>query len=138
MDCGLGAIREYEIPYKPLQHYVWRDNINKDRVQYELDFDRTEMNKFNNEKFVTVFAKLDVILVEGKEDEFNMGLNNKFTSIPFFYIKIKNEFYSNFSWTKIIIVLLGSLLLLGLFYYWKNRQQIDDIQFESSYQKKDI
>lgn len=68
------------------------------------------------DKNLQLYARMNLYFIENEEDVFNISLNTKFTSVPFFIIKFPNKFLSG-NWVRNILIL--SFIALALFLIYK-------------------
>lgn len=55
-----------------------------------------------------------MVIVEKFEDELNIGLNRKFTRVPFFFMKIENKFLIS---SYLIYYIIAGLIISILLYF---------------------
>lgn len=114
--CGNGALKT--VKPKPKHHTIEKiinaDDIRKDD-SFSFSFLKSEMRTFKNSEFLTVFSRLKIIFFENEEEKYDISLDQKFTDVPYFVLKVKN-LSGNFN-LFYYMKNLGNIKIVNLSYY---------------------
>lgn len=78
---------------KKNQHSIVKKVSKKDILQeeyFEPTFSKTEIDSLKKFAFFGVFSYLQISLLDNDEEEFDISLNQRFTEVPYFVIRVKN------------------------------------------------
>ena len=141
--CGNGAINTVKPKAKHhiIEKIIAADDIRKDK-SFTFSFLRSEMRTFRGSENVTIFSRLRIIFFENEEEKYDISLDQKFTDVPYFVLKVKNLagrfnlfFFlkrlgnfkigniANFSRLALFVVLGGFLLFILWFCFMRKKRR---------------
>lgn len=71
---------------------------------------------------------MEFSIIEKEEDLFNIGVNRKFTNVPFFFMTVKNDLLIDWHFKELIVI--GLVLLFALILFKKMKKSTKNFNFE--------
>ena len=127
--CGLEAIEEipHTKKYRPVTLKLPQD-FNKD-IPATFKFTERELDMFRSSRDISIFAHMSISFFESELEEFEVGLEMKFTSIPYFQILTRNQYAkSTSSILRVVGIVFILLFVLGLLLLICTRKSNSDIR----------
>ena len=128
--CGLAALEE--VPhvrrYRPVTLRLPEDFNAPKAIAFQ--FSEKELDKFKNSRDLHIFCYTSISFFENELEEFEVGLELKFTNIPYFYFLTTNQYSkSTFSILKFLGFALVLIFVLFLLYLkCKSSTDEDDVR----------
>ena len=115
------------------------EQINKETV-ITNHLTRRDLNNFRKNKHFSVFERLDITFIENEKDEFNITLDRKFLSIPYFLIIIPNENKQDnlfrFFLASLKLLMISIIFLIFAIFYLLYKRQKNKKSFKNIYQQE--
>ncbi len=120
--CGMGELRKVKKISHKIIRVISKNEINTHVKPVNFYFGKADLQKFKKFEKVNVFCRMDVRFIEDEEDDYDIALNQKFATIPYFFLTINNPAYSSFG-TSFLIICLCVTIILGLLYVYASRNK---------------
>ena len=114
--CGMSAINDRMYVKKKITKSFGQKSINKNNNYFSIGFKSDELKKFDDKDYLTVFCSMAISYFENDEDEFRISLDDKYANIPYFVMKIDNEYKRSalgFVLYLLLMALIATVLLIA-------------------------
>ena len=124
--CGMAAIEEVPHVHKQHTEVVMMNNNLELEKMLAFQFVEEELQMFADKKKLNIFTYMSISFIENDLEEFEVGLEKKFTTLPYILLKIRNEYGHSHSNFFVLLILVCASILVGFICYLRQQNKIDE------------